>query len=94
MILRVVKMHFQEDLTQEFLRFFETIKDQIEAMPGMVNLRLYQDKNNPNLVFTFSSWLNEEHLNNYRNSELFGSVWPKTKAMFAHKAEAWSLELK
>lgn len=87
-------MHFDESKTQEFLSFFETIKHQIEKMPGMMQLRLYQDENDPNLVFTLSSWLNEDHLNNYRKSELFGMVWPKTKAMFAHKPEAWSLKLK
>lgn len=94
MILRVVKMHFEKESTNDFLQFFESIKEQIESMPGMVNLRLYQDMGNPNVVFTFSTWLNEEHLNNYRNSSLFGEVWPKTKTMFAQQAEAWSLKLK
>jgi len=38
-------------------------------------------------------WESEEALNAYRKSELFGSVWPKTKACFANPAEAWSTTL-
>ncbi len=94
MILRIVKMHFNEEDVEHFLKYFESIRTQIEAMPGMLNLKLYQDDKNNNVLFTISSWLNEQHLNNYRKSELFGVVWPKTKAMFAEKPEAWSLKLK
>ena len=94
MILRLVKMHFRPEETDDFLAYFETIKDRIAAMPGNVQLKLYQDVNNTNIVFTHSMWLNEESLNNYRNSDAFAEIWPKTKALFAQKAEAWSLELK
>lgn len=87
-------MHFNEEDVEHFLKYFESIRTQIEAMPGMLNLKLYQDDKNNNVLFTISSWLNEQHLNNYRKSELFGVVWPKTKAMFAEKPEAWSLKLK
>lgn len=94
MILRLVKMHFKSDELDNFLTYFQTIKSHIEAMPGIVRLHLYQDKTNKNVVFTHSVWINEEYLNNYRKSELFAEVWPNTKQLFAHKAEAWSLELK
>ena len=44
--------------------------------------------------FTHSMWLNAQSLENYRQSEAFKEIWPITKAMFASKAEAWSLNLK
>ena len=94
MILRIVKMHFKTEEVAGFLEFFETVKHKIEAMPGLVNLRLYQDQSNEQLVFTLSSWLDQNHLDNYRNSELFAEVWPRTKASFAERPEAWSLKLK
>lgn len=87
-------MHFREEELEGFLEYFEQIKGQIENMPGLVNLKLYQDDTNKNILFTMSSWLNQKNLDQYRNSELFATVWPKTKALFAHKAEAWSLKLK
>lgn len=87
-------MHFREEELEGFLNYFEQIKSQIENMPGLVNLKLYQDDENQNILFTMSTWLNQKHLDHYRNSELFAAVWPKTKALFADKAEAWSLKLK
>ncbi|MEK9600889.1 MAG: antibiotic biosynthesis monooxygenase [Bacteroidetes bacterium] len=94
MILRLVKMEFMSKNTSEFLTYFESINHKIKQMPGLVNLKLYQDVNNPNIIFTHSTWLNEEALENYKKSKLFGEVWPKTKKLFASEAVAWSLTLK
>ena len=94
MILRLVKMEFKSEDTVNFLAYFETIKEKIEAMPGIVSLKLYQQQDNPNVIFTHSLWLSDEHLNNYRKSDVFGQIWPKTKQYFACDAVAWSLTLK
>jgi (4S)-4-hydroxy-5-phosphonooxypentane-2,3-dione isomerase len=94
MILRLVKMHFKADQTATFLAFFDTIQDEIRRVPGVINLKLYQDKNDPNIIFTHSTWLNMSSLDAYKKSDLFGKVWPRTKAMFASEAMAWSLKLK
>lgn len=94
MILRLVKMEFMSKNTSEFLTYFESINHKIKQMPGLVNLKLYQDVNNPNIIFTHSTWLNEEALENYKKSKLFGEVWPKTKKLFASEAVAWSLTIK
>lgn len=94
MILRLVKMEFMSKNTSEFLTYFESINHKIKQMPGLLNLKLYQDVNNPNIIFTHSTWLNEEALENYKKSKLFGEVWPKTKKLFASEAVAWSLTLK
>ena len=94
MILRLVRMHFKPEETANFLAYFDTIKDDIEKMPGIVSLKLYQDIEDENVVFTHSTWLNESSLDAYRGSDLFGKVWPKTKVLFSSKPMAWSLELK
>ena len=94
MILRLVKMEFMSKNTSEFLTYFESINHKIKQMPGLLNLKLYQDVNNPNIIFTHSTWLNEEALENYKKSKLFGEVWPKTKKLFASEAVTWSLTLK
>lgn len=94
MILRLVKMEFMSKNTSEFLTYFDSISHKIKQMPGLVNLKLYQDVNNPNVFFTHSTWLNEESLEKYKKSKLFGEVWPKTKKLFASEAVAWSLNLK
>ncbi len=94
MILRLVKMTFKPEETANFLDYFETIKDDIARTPGVINLKIYQDSDNPNVVFTHSTWLSASYLNVYRRSELFGEVWPKTKVLFDDKPMAWSLTLK
>ena len=94
MIVRIVKMHFRPDAVQEFLDIFERSCEQIRAFPGCEHLELWQDHYDRGIFFTHSRWQTLEQLNEYRDSELFAFVWPRTKALFAAKPEAWSTELK
>lgn len=94
MIKRVVKMTFQPDKTETFLQdVFEASKSKIRAFPGCQSMELLRDTTAPNILFTLSVWDSEAALNTYRSSELFQSTWAKTKALFADKAQAWSMEL-
>lgn len=92
MITRIVKLHFQEDKISDFLAFFETIKYHVAGFKNCHGMKLLQDIKNPNIVFTYSKWESEQDLNNYRDSELFGTVWPTIKPWFKEKAEAWSVD--
>ena len=91
MFVRIVKMSFHEEKIPDFLENFESVKNKIREANGNRFLELYQDKNNKCIFFTYSYWETEEDLENYRQSELFASIWPKIKPWFAQKAEAWSL---
>lgn len=90
MLIRIVRMTFQPEKTKEFLEIFRTSKEKIRAFEGCNHVELLQDLNHPNVYSTYSLWDSEEHLNNYRDSELFGQVWKATKALFAAKPQAWS----
>jgi hypothetical protein len=92
MIKRIVKMTFREDAVARFLNIFEESKDQISAFDGCLHLELLRSIDRPNLLFTLSHWENEQALEAYRQSGLFKSTWKKTKALFAEKAEAWSVK--
>ena len=92
MFVRIVKMSFAEDNIATFLANFETVKHKIRAFEGCQLLELYQDKHNSNVFFTYSYWKSENDLNNYRHSDLFKSVWAKTKPLFNAKPEAWSVD--
>ena len=94
MIIRIVKMTFEENLIQDFLDIFEETKHRIREFEGCLHLELLRDIDSENVFFTYSHWDSKEHLNNYRNSEVFGDVWPKTKVLFKAKPEAWSMEQK
>jgi hypothetical protein len=85
-------MKFHENNIETFLMNFEEIKDKIRNYPGNQFLELYRDKSDTNIFFTYSYWNTENDLENYRNSDLFKSVWAKTKILFSDKPEAWSVD--
>jgi heme-degrading monooxygenase HmoA len=85
-------MSFHPQNIPAFLENFELMKDKIRNAPGNRLLELYQDKNNPEVFFTYSFWEQESDLENYRNSELFYDVWQFTKKLFNDKPEAWSVD--
>ena len=91
MLVRIVKMRFQEDKIEAFLANFNQVKEKIRGFEGNQFLELYQDKNDPRIFFTYSYWKDEESLNKYRKSALFQEVWPQTKALFDEKPQANSV---
>ena len=87
-------MSFHSKHIDEFLEMFHQKKEFIRATEGCKLLELYQDKNNPEIFFTYSYWEKEEYLEKYRNSELFKKVWKQTKTYFNDKPQAWSVDKK
>jgi hypothetical protein len=92
MFVRIVKMGFHPEKVDEFLAIFDSKKEHIRSSNGCHLLELYRDKNNPTIFFTYSYWNAEQDLENYRNSDLFKSVWAQTKILFNTKPEAWSVD--
>jgi quinol monooxygenase YgiN len=92
MLLRVVRMTFQENKVNAFLENFEANKEEIRQFPGCHYLELWRDKNFKNIFMTYSHWDSEEALNQYRDSELFKNVWSYTKTLFSDKPKAFSVE--
>jgi heme-degrading monooxygenase HmoA len=91
MLVRIVKLTFQEDKIVDFLNNFNEVKHLIRSFDGNEFLELYQDKHDTRIFFTYSYWKNESALENYRKSALFNVVWAYTKTLFAEKPEAWSV---
>ena len=94
MFVRIVKLSFHQKHIPNFLEIFEKKKQFIRASKGCTLLELYQDKNNPDIFFTYSHWNKESDLENYRKSALFKDVWAKTKVFFNDKPLAWSVDKK
>ncbi len=86
-------MTFQADQVEAFLDNFEVHKKSIRNFPGCQHLELWRDENQKNIFTTYSKWESEEHLNQYRDSELFKSVWKFTKALFEEKPMAFSSKI-
>lgn len=92
MITRVVKMTFKPEHCEAFLKiFYRTQRLIVTQFPGCERLDLLSDSVNTNQYFTISYWRTLEDLESYRASDYFKNTWPQVKALFAEKAEAWSL---
>jgi len=85
-------MHFEESKTEAFVEIFNASKIAIRNMPGCMYLSLHIDHSDASVYYTLSKWQSDEDLQNYRNSQLFASTWAATKALFAGKPQAWSLD--
>lgn len=85
-------MHFTEAGVEEFLQIFSAHKDAIRNFPGCTHLQLLKDPYDPQCYTTLSHWNRLEDLENYRNSELFGSVWGRVKTLFSERTQAFTLE--
>ena len=92
MLIRIVKMSFQEDKVQEFIEDFKNSRNQIMDFDGCELLDLLEVKGKSGVYMTYSYWRDEESLDKYRQSDLFKSVWIPTKEKFSEKAEAWTME--
>lgn len=92
MIIRIVKLSFHSEHISTFKTIFEQSKQKIVNRQGCNRVEMLQDLNQENIFFTYSWWNSEADLNAYRNSELFKSVWAKTKLLFNDKPLAWTTE--
>jgi quinol monooxygenase YgiN len=92
MLTRIVKMKFQPDRTKDFLELYDHAAPKIRNRPGCRLLELYRDRTDPDIYITFSVWESETSLEEYRSSDLFKDIWPRTRALFAEKPEVRSLD--
>lgn len=92
-IRRIVKMTFDKAHCQDFEEYFVQIKERIKEQPGCHDVQLLKETSDKGIFFTCSIWEDQASLDAYRNTQLFGQVWPKVKKWFADKPEAWSTTL-
>ena len=92
MLVRIVRMTFQEDKLSDFQAIFDRSKHQIRSFPGNHHLELLRDPDQPNVRMTYSLWESADALEAYRQSALFRITWAATKALFAERAVAFSGE--
>lgn len=85
-------MSFKPDGVESFKKIFETNWKFIKGFEGCSHVELLQDENSPNIFFTYSLWQSEQHLDAYRNSDLFAKVWGATKLLFNDKPQAWTVK--
>lgn len=91
MIIRLVKLTFNEIHVEEFNDVFNRHKHLIRQSQGCRHLELWQDQGNPCCFFTLSHWDGPADLEAYRQSELFEGIWSGVKRWFTARPEAWTV---
>ena len=91
MITRIVMLNFQPDRVDEFLEIFNQNKQVLAKSDGCIRLEIFKSTGDTDTYVTISNWQSEEHLEMYRQSELFKDIWSKVKPLFNNKAQAWTL---
>ncbi|MBC8156025.1 MAG: antibiotic biosynthesis monooxygenase [Bacteroidetes bacterium] len=92
MLIRIVRLTFQEDKLPDFHVIFDQSKYHIRAFPGNHHLELLSDPDRPDVRMTYSLWESAAALEAYRQSDLFRTTWAATKLLFAERAVAFSAE--
>lgn len=85
-------MEFRSEEVENFIRLFHNKKQKILKFEGCQGLKLLQDINDPNIIWTHSIWTCSQKLEDYRSSEFFKETWTETKKLFKNRPEAWSLK--
>lgn len=91
-LTRIVRMAFQPDKTDDFLKLFRDTYSRIRFFEGCSFLELHKDHSEEGVYYTVSRWQSADALENYRQSELFRQTWSITRTYFAGKPMAFSLE--
>ena len=89
-IVRVVRLTFSKETIDEFNDLYKKHENDIASQPGCMSVDLIEDASNPYVKATISKWRDVDSLNSYRDSKLFGVVWPATKSLFDAKPEVWT----
>lgn len=92
MLIRIVRMTFHPEALPTFEALFAQYQAAIRAFPGCQHLELHTDPGDPRVRYTLSHWESADALNAYRDSAVFGTVWPQTKVLFAAAPQAFSLQ--
>ena len=92
MIVRIVRLRFLPNEVKAFESLMESFAEDIRAQPGCLHLDILLDREDELAKVTLSHWENEESLDAYRASDLFGQVWPQAKKMFSAPPEVWTFE--
>lgn len=92
MIIRIVTLQFDKKDVPQFIEIFKESQPKILAFDGCSHVELLQANDETPTLMTYSHWESEDHLNAYRKSEFFGSVWPKTKSLLVAKPHAISVK--
>ena len=86
-------MSFELEKVEKFKSIYELNWHKIKGFEGCLHVELLQDRSSPSIFFTYSNWESENHLNIYRDSIVFKTVWASTKVLFNQKPEAWTLNV-
>ena len=85
-------MSFDPSRVNEFMEVYRQNWTRIKGFEGCSHVELLQGEAQKNVFFTYSIWQSEDHLERYRSSDLFQTIWSSTKILFNDKPLAWTVK--
>jgi len=92
MIARIVDLQIEPSEFEKARQLIEDVAPKVKTFKGCSYLELNFDIHKKGHVQTYSRWISEDALNQYRNSDTFLSFWKSVKPLFARPASAWSFK--
>lgn len=90
MIIRIVELQFESDSASRAVKLVKDIAPKVRQSSGCLHLEILVDVRKGGHISTYSKWESEDHLNAYRDSQLFKNFWASVKPHFKVPARAWS----
>ncbi|NEN24326.1 antibiotic biosynthesis monooxygenase [Cryomorpha ignava] len=90
MVIRIVELHIHRDRLEKAQLLLAEVAPNVRKMDGCSHLNILEGLNNNAHITTYSYWKSEDHLNAYRQSNVFKTFWGEIKPLFAMPARAWS----
>ena len=91
MITRIIKLRLK-DSTDEFIKYINSIHDEIFQFTGCHNMEVLNDKDDPKVFFIYTIWKNETELNKFRNSSFNRNFWNTLQDLCESRPEVWTVE--
>ncbi len=92
MIVRIVSLKCKPEDVDAFRLLLRQFMPRVLSAPGCLSLRIVGDVDKPTSFYTISAWRSVEDLDAYRNSPLFGDIWPRVRGMLRERAWASTCE--
>jgi quinol monooxygenase YgiN len=93
MIVRWVSLPLRPDSSTAFERLYRASAPRVRQRPGCLAVYLLRHPDDEDTYVTLSLWQDAASLETYRESNVFGEIWPQVKALLRAPASARSYEV-
>ncbi len=92
MILRVVKLKVDPRKMEAFQLFMENLHDEKLRLNGCLHFDFFNERQNPNIFYSYTIWEHEKFLKQYKKTDLFKEVVQTLRELCIDEPQAWTIQ--